>query len=319
MKSKSENCKYIDTLVTKSVAMKQVYSRLERFAQHDVPLVLQGETGSGKDRLAKICHQMSDRSQSRFLAINCAGLPADEAEQEMFGYSANGKENTGFFEDADGGTLLLDSINELSLPLQAKLLRLLHDGSFRRVGDSAEHYVSVRIICTSQLPLVTYVERGELREDLFHRLNVFSLVVPPLRQRKEDIEPLTALFLNEIGRQLNHQTFTLAEGVLDELKQYSWPGNVRELYNMLLQAATLATGSEIQLSQLNLPSQKAVKSLGSKFNFEEGLTLDEMMAQVEEKILRHYYHDYPSSRKLASRLGLSHTAIANKLRSYNIH
>ena len=222
--------------VTHSESMKNTVENAQRFAMFDVPLLIQGETGTGKDLLAKACHYQSLRREHKFIAVNCAGLPDEDAESEMFGRKVGEDETIGFFEYADGGTVLLAGIAEFSLSLQAKLLRFLTDGSFRRVGEEKEHHANVRVICTAQMPLNQLVEQGKVRADLFHRLNVLTLNVPPLRERIADIEPLTEGFLQEISESLNIQKPTFDRQFLVYLQQYNWQGNVRELYNTLYRA-----------------------------------------------------------------------------------
>ena len=301
--------------VTHSESMKNTVENAQRFAMFDVPLLIQGETGTGKDLLAKACHYQSLRREHKFIAVNCAGLPDEDAESEMFGRKVGEDETIGFFEYANGGTVLLDGIAEFSLSLQAKLLRFLTDGSFRRVGEEKEHHANVRVICTAQMPLNQLVEQGKVRADLFHRLNVLTLNVPPLRERIADIEPLTEGFLQEISESLNIQKPTFDRQFLVYLQQYNWQGNVRELYNTLYRACSLAKHNRLTIENLNLrlPSNALV----SIEEFEKQ-TLDEIIGRYEAQILRAFYREFPSTRKLAQRLGVSHTAIANKLRQYGI-
>lgn len=301
--------------VTHSESMKNTVENAQRFAMFDVPLLIQGETGTGKDLLAKACHYQSLRREHKFIAVNCAGLPDEDAESEMFGRKVGEDETIGFFEYADGGTVLLDGIAEFSLSLQAKLLRFLTDGSFRRVGEEKEHHANVRVICTAQMPLNQLVEQGKVRADLFHRLNVLTLNVPPLRERIADIEPLTEGFLQEISESLNIQKPTFDRQFLVYLQQYNWQGNVRELYNTLYRACSLAKHNRLTIENLNLhlPSNALV----SIEEFEKQ-TLDEIIGRYEAQVLRAFYREFPSTRKLAQRLGVSHTAIANKLRQYGI-
>ena len=301
--------------VTHSESMKNTVQNAQRFAMFDVPLLIQGETGTGKDLLAKACHYQSLRREHKFIAVNCAGLPDEDAESEMFGRKVGEDETIGFFEYADGGTVLLDGIAEFSLSLQAKLLRFLTDGSFRRVGEEKEHHANVRVICTAQIPLNQLVEQGKVRADLFHRLNVLTLNVPPLRERIADIEPLTEGFLQEISESLNIQKPTFDRQFLVYLQQYNWQGNVRELYNTLYRACSLAKHNRLTIENLNLrlPSNALV----SIEEFEKQ-TLDEIIGRYEAQVLRAFYREFPSTRKLAQRLGVSHTAIANKLRQYGI-
>ena len=301
--------------MTHSESMKNTVENAQRFAMFDVPLLIQGETGTGKDLLAKACHYQSLRREHKFIAVNCAGLPDEDAESEMFGRKVGEDETIGFFEYADGGTVLLDGIAEFSLSLQAKLLRFLTDGSFRRVGEEKEHHANVRVICTAQMPLNQLVEQGKVRADLFHRLNVLTLNVPPLRERIADIEPLTEGFLQEISESLKIQKPTFDRQFLVYLQQYNWQGNVRELYNTLYRACSLAKDNRLTIENLNLrlPSNTLV----SIEEFEKQ-TLDEIIGRYEAQILRAFYREFPSTRKLAQRLGVSHTAIANKLRQYGI-
>ena len=299
--------------VTHSENMKSAVENAQRFAMFDVPLLIQGETGTGKDLLAKACHYQSLRRDHKFIAVNCAGLPDEDAESEMFGRRVGEVETIGFFEYANGGTVLLDGIAELSLNLQAKLLRFLTDGTFRRVGEEKEHQANVRVICTSQVPLNQLVEQGKVRADLFHRLNVLTINVPPLRDRIEDIQPLTEGFLQEISENLNIQTPTFDQDFLTYLQKYDWRGNVRELYNTLYRACSLAKDNHLTIESLNITlPQSAVISVDDF----ENQTLDEIIGQYEAKVLRAFYAEYPTTRKLTQRLGVSHTAIANKLKLY---
>lgn len=299
---------------TQTPAMLAVLEQAQTFARLNAPLLIQGETGTGKDRLAKACHQESGRAAEKFIAVNCAGLPADEAETEMFGHHGGGKESVGFFEYADKGTVLLDSVAELSLEMQGKLLRFLNDGSFRRVGADREIQVDVRVICTSQKPLLAWVKEGKMREDLYHRLNVLTLDLPPLRERLADIPLLAEHFISQITQQLGISPLRYAPSVLEALKQHRWSGNVRELHNVIYRACSLAQQGELSVQNLQLPDFSYFSTPAE----EESGTLEEMMNRYEAALLQRFYRQYPSTRKLAQRLGISHTAVANKLRSYGI-
>ena len=304
-----------DCFIVQSESMKSAVENAKRFAMFDAPLLIQGETGTGKDLLAKACHYQSLRSDKKFIAVNCAGLPDEDAESEMFGRKVGDSETIGFFEYANEGTVLLDGIAELSLSLQAKLLRFLTDGSFRRVGEEKEHHANVRVICTSQVLLHLLVEQGKVRADLFHRLNVLTINVPPLRERMADIEPLAQGFLQEISEELKIAKPTFDKDFLLYLQKYDWKGNVRELYNTLYRACSLVQDNHLTIESLNLaPPQSAVISL-DEF---ENKTLDEIIGSYEAQVLKLFYAEYPSTRKLAQRLGVSHTAIANKLKQYGI-
>ena len=307
--------KPFDGFIVQSESMKSAVENAKRFAVFDAPLLIQGETGTGKDLLAKACHYQSLRRDKKFIAVNCAGLPDEDAESEMFGRKVGDSETIGFFEYANEGTVLLDGIAELSLGLQAKLLRFLTDGSFRRVGEEKEHHANLRVICTSQVPLHLLVEQAKVRADLFHRLNVLTINVPPLRDRTADIEPLAQGFLQEISEKLKIAKPTFDKDFLLYLKKYDWKGNVRELYNTLYRSCSLVQDNHLTIESLNLePPQSAVISL-DEF---ENKTLDEIIGSYEAQVLKLFYAEYPSTRKLAQRLGVSHTAIANKLKQYGI-
>lgn len=304
-----------DDIVANSPKMKELVEKAKKFALLDAPLLIQGETGTGKELLAKACHHLSTRKTEKFIAVNCAGLPDSDAESEMFGRFDGGKSSLGFFEYADGGTVLLDNIAELSLALQAKLLRFLNDGTFRRVGEEQEHYADVRVICTSQVPLQHYVDEDKVRSDLFHRLNVLTLYIPPLRERVEDIEGLTRLLLAKIAQKLGIFPPHFEPDFLQYLHNYHWYGNVRELYNALYRACCMAEDNRLNINGLNLDEQKIMPLTVAQFG---DRTLDEIMSTFEAEVLRKFYEQFPSTRKLAARLGISHTAIANKLKQYGI-
>ena len=301
--------------VTQSPEMKRTVDNAKKFAMFDVPLLIQGETGTGKDLLAKACHWSGLRKDHKFIAVNCAGLPDNDAESEMFGRKVGNSQTIGFFEYADGGSVLLDGVAELSLNLQAKLLRFLTDGSFRRVGEEQEHHANVRVICTMQESPETLLEQGILRLDLFHRLNVLRINIPPLRQRIEDIVPLSEIFLTQISQQLNIPKPTYSAEFIHLLQQQTWPGNVRELYNTLYQACSLSGNAPLDSKVLSISAPEHTTIETGQF---EGLSLQAIMDGYEANILRAFYREYPSTRKLAQRLGVSHTAIANKLKQYGI-
>jgi transcriptional regulator of aroF, aroG, tyrA and aromatic amino acid transport len=245
-------------------------------------------------------------------------LPEAEAETEMFGHRGTLNESVGFFEYANGGTVLLDAVSELSLEMQAKLLRFLNDGSFRRVGEDQERKVDIRVICTSQKPLNQLVAEGKVREDLYYRLNVLTLKLPPLRERLGDLSLLVEHFVSEISNQLGFSKLEYDHNFLNALSRYSWAGNLRELHNVLYRACTLSHSYRLSVKDLNLPNT-TLNTAELATHLPETGTLDEMMAQYEAELLRKFYAEYPSTRKLAQRLGISHTAIANKLRAYGIN
>lgn len=305
-----------DGIIAKSPKMKNTLEQAKKFAMLTAPLLIQGETGTGKDLIAQACHQFSFRRDQKFVAINCAGLPENDAETEMFGCHSGERESIGFFEYANGGTVLLDNVSELSLDMQAKLLRFLNDGVFRRVGEDREVQVDVRVICTSQKPLSQGVAEGKVREDLYHRLNVLILNLPPLRERQGDLPLLVAHFIAQISVQLGIQPPTYDEQFIRRLQGYHWAGNLRELYNAIYRGCSLGR-SPLRVEDLDLPDE-SVFDLPTTTHLEQA-TLEELVDHFEASLLRKFYAEYPSTRKLAQRLGVSHTAIANKLRQHGIN
>jgi len=242
------------------------------------------------------------------------------AESELFGHAAGAYPNAleskkGFFEQADGGSVLLDEIGEMSPSMQNKLLRFLNDGTFRRVGEDQEMHVNVRVICATQKNLLEMVHKGQFREDLYYRLNVLTLNLPPLRERPEDIIPLTKLFIANFCDEQDVAHPKLATDLLTVLTQYAWPGNVRQLKNVLYRAMAQLDGTSLRANDIDLPDFSL--SLPVSEEILDG-SLDDISKRFERSVLTRLYRTYPSTRKLAKRLGVSHTAIANKLREYGL-
>ncbi|CAH0539588.1 transcriptional regulator TyrR [Vibrio marisflavi] len=299
---------------------KTLISQAKKLSMLDQPLLIEGETGTGKEMLARACHNRSHRGSKPFLILSCASMPDDVAETELFGHAPGSFNHesgyTGIFEQADGGTVFLDEIGEMSPHLQIKLLRFLQDGTFRRVGEEHEVHVDVRVIASTRHQLATLAESGEFREDLFYRLNVLTLRIPPLRDRPNDIGPLLDLFLTKYVKQLGIAKPSLSEKLLEQLAEYQWPGNMRQLDNMALRALTELQDGQLSVEQFHLPQYENVSTGGLNINLDG--SLDEIMKGYESQILEHLYQSFPSSRKLAKRLNVSHTSIANKLRDYGI-
>jgi transcriptional regulator of aroF, aroG, tyrA and aromatic amino acid transport len=300
---------------------KAMMTQAKKLSMLDQPLLIEGETGTGKEMLARACHNRSDRAPNPFLVLSCASMPDDVAETELFGH-APGTFNQnvghkGIFEQADGGTVFLDEIGEMSSHLQIKLLRFLQDGTFRRVGEEHEIHVDVRVIASTKQNLAELTEQGKFREDLYYRLNVLTISIPALRERPSDVPVLFELFISKYAQQLGVSKPTVDQDVLDELTAYQWPGNIRELDNMVLRAMTQLTGDKLTMEYFQLPKVESAVSGLIGVNLEG--SLDEIMKQYEAQVLDKLYQSFPSSRKLAKRLGVSHTSIANKLRDYGIN
>lgn len=301
-----------------SSEMRKVIREAKRMSSLDSSILIMGETGTGKEVLARACHGASERAEQPFMTLSCAALPDDVAESELFGVGQKDQEKgkRGIFELADGGTVFLDEIGEMSPKLQTKLLRVIQHGSFRRVNSEQEVNVDVRIISSTNRDLLNLVSIGEFREDLYYRLNVFGLTLPALRDRRKDILPLAENFTSKAAQQIGRTHLKISEECRDFIQHYPWPGNIRQLENVITRAASLLEGDKIETVHLQLPVYTREHGYLEK-EFEG--TLDAAVKDFEADILRKLYPAYPSTRQLAQKLGLSHTAIANKLREFDIN
>ncbi len=325
-----------ESILGDSPAIRRLKARAARMAQVDAPLLIRGETGTGKELVAHACHAGSRRSGQPFFTLNCAALPESLAESELFGYAPGAFTGAlrggkpGLLELADGGTVFLDEVGEMSPYLQAKLLRFLNDGSFRRVGGERELKAEVRIISATHRALEAMVEAGSFRQDLLFRLDVLQLQLPPLRERPEDIGPLAERFLDHACAQTGRARARLSAAAQAALLANPWPGNVRQLQNVIFRAATLSEAAVIDAADLEIAGVAAAPRVGAADAVAAvaaadaagttdaiGRLVDEVAA-FEKALLQRLYPQYPSTRKLAERLGTSHSAIAQRLRKYGI-
>jgi len=305
-----------------SKLMREVYDLISSIAHSDASVIITGESGTGKELAARTIHELSARSKGPFIAINAAAIPENLMESEMFGHErgaftgATGVQS-GRFELANRGTLFLDEIAEMPLALQPKLLRVLEDRRVRRVGGSQEFQVDVRVLAATNKEPRNAVESGKLREDLFYRLNVFTVALPPLRVRKSDIPLLAQAFIQEFNAKHNQHVESCRIEALELLKAYSWPGNVRELRNIMERAVILAKGPWIEPSHLpayllNSPTSES----GSKIVLPMGVTAAEA---EKELILRTLRLTGNNKAEAARQLGLDVKTIRNKLKAYGIN
>jgi len=308
-----------DALLGESPPIRALKARAQRVAALEAPLLILGETGTGKELVARACHAISLRNAAPFLALNCAALPESLAESELFGYApgaftgAQRGGKPGLMELAHQGTVFLDEIGEMSPYLQAKILRFLNDGSFRRVGGDREIKVNVRILSATHRDLEKMVIEGSFREDLFYRLNVLNLDVPPLRERGQDILLLARYFMQQACAQIQRPVCRLAPATYAALLGNRWPGNVRQLQNVIFRAAAICESNLVDIGDLDL----AGTAVGRQAD-DEVASLEQAVEDFERRLLEKLYVNYPSSRQLAGRLQTSHTAIANRLRKYGI-
>ena len=310
-----------DRILGESPPVRALKARAARVAAMEAPLLILGETGTGKELIAHACHRASPRRDKPFLALNCAAVPENLAESELFGYApgsftgAQRGGKPGLLELAHGGTVFLDEIGEMSAYLQAKLLRFLNDGSFRRVGGEREQKVDVRVISATHRSLETMVADHSFREDLFYRLNVLTLSVPPLRERGQDILLLARHFIARAAAQARRPPGRLTPAAAAALLANRWPGNVRQLENVIFRAVTMSDGGALDAADLELAG---AGMQSAEVPAEDAESWEEAVDGFERSLLRRLYPRFPSSRKLAARLNTSHTMIANKLRKHGI-
>src|SRR5690606_22295731 len=239
-------------IIGESAALKKMLARIEAVAQTSASVLVQGESGTGKELVAHVLHARSPRSQAPLVKVNCASIPRELFESEFFGhvkgaFTGAHRDRVGRFKLADGGTIFLDEVGEIPLELQGKLLRVLQESEYERVGDDQTHSVDVRVIAATNRDLEQAVADGKFREDLYYRLSVFPIEVPPLRERGDDVIQLASHFLERTCQEFGHPPLTLSKQQAALLKRYDWPGNVRELKNVIERAVILSRGKVLRL------------------------------------------------------------------------
>ncbi|MAQ16061.1 MAG: Fis family transcriptional regulator [Sandaracinus sp.] len=281
-------------VVGRSQPMREIFGLMERLAPSDATVLLGGETGTGKDAMARAIHQASGRSERPFVVVDCGAVVANLVESELFGhekgaFTGAGERRHGAFELAHGGTLFLDEIGELPLDLQPKLLRALEQRSFRRVGGSREIAVDIRVIAATKRNLAVEVDRGKFREDLYFRLAVVPVEMPPLRERKEDLPLLVEHLIDDlISKDPDATGLRIAQAALDALAGHDWPGNVRELRNVLSRAAFLAQTSDGEIRLGHVPMSAPVGGTAMAPAFDPGLSYRDTKAAFEQEFERRY-------------------------------
>ena len=310
-----------DQIIFRSVAMEEVINLVGRVAQSRATVLIQGESGTGKELIARLIHDLSPRAEKPMTIVNCAALPENLLESELFGHEKGaftGATGTrlGRFEEADGGTLFLDEIGELTNTVQVKLLRFLQEREFQRIGGNRTFQSDVRIISATNRDLEERMKGGLFREDLFYRLNVVGITIPPLRERKEDLSPLIDHFLNRFSSENNRKIEGVASRARDLLMKYDYPGNVRELENILERAVVIARGGHIETA--DLPFSAGDVHGDAKQNWNRG-TLKEAMAFLEQEMVQNAMAETGNHQTRAARiLGLSERMLRYKLKKYDI-
>jgi DNA-binding NtrC family response regulator len=306
-----------DDIVYRSPAMRSVMATVKLIAQSDASVLLLGESGSGKEVIARAIHQLSARSPGTFVPINCASLSGDILENELFGhergaFTSADEQTRGLLELAGGGTLFLDEINEMGLHVQAKLLRVLERREFRRVGGTRKIRVDLRIIAATNVDLDTEVRLRRFREDLYYRLKVITLAMPPLRERRDDIPELARYFLQRLrGNGARPRGFS--DRALAHLRGYAWPGNVRELKNVVESLLVMARGDIIDVH--DLPPNIRASAAPTELLIKVGMT----MAEIERAILDRYLEAYPTKKAAAQALGIGLRTLHAKVKQHQLH
>ncbi len=304
-----------------SAIMKSIYQQIQQVAATKTSVLIQGETGTGKELVARAIHNNSPRAKNLFVSINCAAIPADILESELFGYNKGAftgaiKDRIGKFELADGGTLFLDEITEMDFNLQAKLLRVLQERTLERLGSNRTIAVDVRVIAASNRNPRQAIIDQKLREDLFYRLNVFTIQLPPLRERRDDILPLAHFFVDKHAREFGFNAHGIEDDAEHCLTAYAWPGNVRELENMMERAVVLSQGKVIGIR--HLPADVLEDQPETTGQAPSPITgLNEQVEQLEKQLIQQALSQTGDNKsKAAQLLGISERSLWYKLKKY---
>ncbi|MES9969514.1 MAG: sigma-54 dependent transcriptional regulator [Candidatus Thiodiazotropha sp.] len=309
-------------MLGKSPPMTHVREIINKLARSQAPVYISGESGTGKELAARQIHQLGPRAEHPFVAVNCGAIPHELMESELFGhkkgsFTGASSDHQGLFLSADGGTLFLDEIADLPLHMQVKLLRAIQEKQIRAVGSQEEVPLDVRIISATHKDLAALVESGEFRQDLFYRINVIELPLPPLRERSEDIPLLAQHFLTRMARESGGKKSKLTSSALKKLKAYGFPGNIRELENILERSVTLLEGSELHADDLHLPESQQAKVTQS--NASSDRPLGDKMEQVERDAIVKALEETRWNRTAAAKkLGMTLRSLRYRLEKFGI-
>jgi len=309
-------------IVGRSPAMREIFATLERVAPSRATVLLAGESGVGKDMIARAIHHHSPRGDKPFVKINCTALPENLMESELFGYEKGAFTGAniakpGKFEQADTGTVFLDEIGDVPPAIQVKLLRILQEREFERLGSNKVRHIDVRVVAATNVDLREALEQGTFREDLYYRLNVMPISIPPLRERREDIPFLAEHFVQKLWKDVGSVARAISEEAIQKLMQYHWPGNVRELENVIERSLVLASGPELTAADIRLDSAPRAHrpAADSEYGIPEGMTLDE----YEKAIIRDALKRANNNKSQAARmLGLTRNALRYRLTQMGI-
>jgi DNA-binding NtrC family response regulator len=309
-----------DDIVGDSAPMKKVFAIMRRVAPTDATVLITGETGTGKELIAGAIHFNSGRSKNSFVKVNCAALPDNLLESELFGHEKGAftgahRQRVGRFEQADTGSIFLDEIGDMGMSTQAKILRVLQEHQFERLGGTQTIDVDVRVIAATNKDLTELMASGDFREDLFYRLNVVTIELAPLRHRSEDVGPLVDFFLKKYIRQISNQVTGVSPSVIKMLAEYDWPGNIRQLQNVIERAVIMCDGTQIQPEHIALYEKRPPGGSGAFEIPEEGIKLEEVERMLIVQALERTGWVQKNAAKL---LGISPRVINYKIRKHNI-
>lgn len=305
-----------EQIIGNSLALESVLEQVERVAPTDSTVLIQGETGTGKELIARAVHTLSQRFGRPFVKLNCAAIPFDLLESELFGHERGAftgaiAQKIGRFELADKGTLFLDEVGDIPLALQPKLLRVLQEQEFERLGSTRTHQVDVRLVAATNRNLVEMVKRHEFRSDLYYRLNVFPIPLPPLRERREDIHALVEHFVEIYSRRMDKQIEHISPETMSALVSHPWPGNIRELQNFIERSVILTSGNVLHAPLASLTGATAVGSM-------EPTTLEDAEREHIRKILEQTRWVVSGPNGAAARLGIKRSTLYFRMQKLGI-
>ena len=309
-----------DNIVGRSPAMQQIFATIMRVAPTRATVLLAGESGVGKDLIARAIHFHSPRKDRPFVKINCTALPENLMESELFGYEKGAftgatTSKPGKFEQADSGTVMLDEIGDVPANIQVKLLRVLQEREFERLGSNKTLHIDVRVIAATNRDLRVALEEGTFREDLYYRLNVVPLEIPPLRERKEDIPYLARHFVEKLAPEMGNQVTGITDAAIDKLMQYSWPGNVREIENVIERSMVMASSDKLDANDIRLDMNLRPRHSNGDLSLPEGMSLD----GYEQELIRDALKRASGNKSQAARLlGLTRNALRYRLTQMGI-
>ena len=310
-------------MIGRSPPMQEIFATIEKVADYKTSVLVTGESGTGKELIARAIHYNSSRADKPLVTVNCGAIPENLLESELFGHKKGAftdaiKDKRGLFQEAHGGSIFLDEIGELPRPLQVKLLRALQEEEIKRVGDTQSINIDIRVLAATTKDLAEEVKNGRFRDDLYYRINVLHVVVPPLRKRSEDIPMLTQHFIEKISKRLHSKVDGVSPAAASALQRYEWPGNVRELENFIERAMVMTGGRTIELADLPPHLQSKAEPVEYLAN-DENLSIKEASRRLERTLIRRALEKTGGNRTQAAKiLEISHPALLYKIKAYGL-